>query len=169
MVYLDGAYRRHFPEDARRFTKLAVDAFPDFAGRIECFGADWLGRQFAIDFHRVVDGAPQVLMLEPGTGEALEIPVDEATFHAQELVDEPDAAVAHFFFKGWLSAGGRRPEYDQCVGYRKPLYLGGADDVTNLELSDFEVYWVLAAQILRQVRGLPIGTPIGKGTISGSN
>jgi hypothetical protein len=105
-------------------------------------------------------------MLEPGTGEALEIPVDRTGFHTQELVDEPDAAVAQSFFRQWLAGGGQRPGYDQCVGYRKPLYLGGADDLTNLELVDLDVYWSLAAQLLRKVRGLQVGTPIGDVSIS---
>lgn len=166
MIYLDGAYRQHRPEDAARFTQLAVGAFPAFKGRVECFGADWLGRQFALDQRRLIVGVPQVVMLEPGTGEALEIPVDHAGFHTQEIVEEPDAAVAQSFFRQWLAGGGRRPDYAQCVGYRKPLYLGGADDVTNLELVDFEVYWTLSAQLLRQIRGLPTGAAIGSVSIS---
>jgi hypothetical protein len=105
-------------------------------------------------------------MLEPGTGEALEIPVDREAFHAEELVDEPDAAAAYSFFAQWLAAGGVRPEYDQCIGYKRPLYLGGSDDVTNLEAIDFDVYWSLSAQILAQVRGLPAGTSIGQVSIS---
>lgn len=161
LIYLDGAYRLHRPEDIARFTRLAEKAFPDFAGRIECFGADWLGRQFATDTRRQVNGITQVLMLEPGTGEALEIPADQAGFHKAVLVDQAEAAVAYSFFSGWLDSGGSRPNYSQCVGYRLPLYLGGADDVTNLELTDLDVYWTISAQILSKVRGLPIGTPIG--------
>ena len=161
MIYLDGAYRQHRPEDADRFTELAVRAFPDFANRIECFGADWLGRQFAIDRGRLVIGVPQVLMLEPGTGEALEIPVSLTAFHEEELAHEADAAVAYSFFKQWLDAGGAKPEYHRCVGYTKPLYLGGVDEVTNLELVDFDVYWTVSAQLLVQLRALPVGTKIG--------
>lgn len=166
MIYLDGAYRLHRSEDVTRFTEFAIDAFPDFENRITCFGADWLGRQFATDHARLVRGVPQVLMLEPGTGEALEIPVDQACFHGQELVEEPDAAVAHLFFRRWIDAGGARPSYEQCVGYRTPLYLGGTDDLANLEVVDLDVYWTLAAQLLTQVRGLPIGTRIADASIS---
>ena len=165
-IYLEGAYRLHRPEDVAYFTKLATDAFPEFSGRIECFGADWLGRQFATDQERVVEGVPQVLMLEPGTGKALQIPVDRTGFHVEELAQEPDAAAAYSFFKEWLAAGGGRPDYNQCVGYRRPLYLGGTDDVTNLEVVDFDVYWTLAAQLLSQVRGLPVGTKIASVSIS---
>lgn len=152
MVYLDGAYRQHRREDIARFTNLAIDAFPELAGRIECFGADWLGRQFAIDRLRVADGMPQVVMLEPGTGEVLEIPVNQQAFHDDELAQEPDAAAAYSFFIQWVGNGGVKPAYDQCVGYKKPLYLGGSDDLSNLELSDFEVYWGISAQLLAQIR-----------------
>lgn len=166
MIYLNGAYRQHRLEDVAHFTELAANAFPEFMDRIECFGADWLGRQFAIDQGRLVGGAPQVLMLEPGTGEALEIPVGQSAFHDEELVQEPDAAVAFTFFEQWLASGGVRPEYDQCVGYRRPLYLGGADDITNLEMVDFDVYWTTSAQLLEQVRELPPGTRISGASIS---
>ena len=160
MIYLDGAYRLHRTEDVARFTDLAAEAFPEFRERIECFGADWLGRQFATDQGRLIAGVPQVLLLEPGTGEALEIPADRQAFHEEVLVQEPDAATAHSFFRQWLAAGGSRPEYDQCIGYNRPLYLGGADDLTNLQVVDFDVYWTISAQLLAQVRGLPVGTKI---------
>ena len=166
MTHLNGAYCPHRAEDAARFTALAADAFPEFADRIECFGADWLGRQFATDRGRIVGGTPQVIMLEPGTGEALEIPVNREAFHAEELVNEPDAAVAYSFFEQWLASGGVRPQYEECVSYKRPLYLGGADDVTNLELSDFDVYWSLSAQLLARVRRLPTGTRLGNVSIS---
>lgn len=77
-TFLDGAYRLHRVDDVDHFTSLASTAFPAFADRIECFGADWLGRQFARDRARIAGGEPLVLMLEPGTGEALEIPADFA-------------------------------------------------------------------------------------------
>lgn len=104
MIYLGGAYRQHRSEDVARFTSLAEQAYPDFAGRIVCFGADWLGRQFATDSARQVNGFPQVLMLEPGTGECLEIPVDHAGFYNHELVEAADAAVAYSFDDGWNAA-----------------------------------------------------------------
>jgi hypothetical protein len=163
---LDGAYRPHRTEDVDRFTRLAVEAFPDFGGRIQCFGADWLGRQFALDQGKIVDGEPQVLMLEPGTGQALKIPVGYEEFHSRELVEQADAAVAYSFFRDWRAQGGELPAYDECVGYKVPLYLGGAEDTSNLELSDFEVYWSISGQLLAQVRGLPPGTKIHNISIS---
>ncbi|WP_202385393.1 hypothetical protein [Altericroceibacterium endophyticum] len=40
------------------------------------------------------------------------------------------------------------------------MFLGGVDDLENLELSDLDVYWHLSAQIIRQARGLPPGTSV---------
>lgn len=164
-VYLDGAYRLHQAADVERFTDLARAAFPAFADRIECFGADWLGRQFAKDQGRLQKGEPLVLMLEPGTGEALEIPASFTAFHEHELIEEPDAVVAVAFLEEWLSAGGVRPRYDQCISYKVPLFLGGADEIANLEVSDLDAYWTVAAQLLAKVRALPAGAVINRVTV----
>lgn len=164
-TFLDGAYRLHRSEDVHWFTALAVDAFPEFSDRITCFGADWLGRQFALDSARVADGEPLVLLLEPGTGEVLEIPANYSSFHTDELVHHADAAVANSFYEAWRLAGGLAPAYAQCVGYKIPLFLGGEDEVLNLELCPFETYWGLSAQLLAQVRRLPKGERLGRVTI----
>lgn len=163
---LDCAYRLHQQDDVQRFTALAADTFPTFATRIECFGASWLGWQFATDRARVERGEKLVLLLEPGGGEAFEIPATFASFHETELVEDPDATVALSFYRDWLKGGGVAPTYGQCIGYTRPLYLGGADEVANLELVDFEVYWGLAAQLLAKVRGLPVGTRVGNVSIA---
>lgn len=165
-TFLDGAYRAHRAEDIGKYTALAVATFPDLENRITCFGSDWLGRQFATDEARLVRGERQILLLEPGTGEALEIPVSLDIFYTEELIHQPDAAVAFDFFQNWLSSGGKVPSYGQCVGYKKPLYLGGEDDITNVEITDFEVYWCLSAQLLKQIRGLPEGAVIDSVSIT---
>jgi Domain of unknown function (DUF1851) len=159
-VYCDGAYRLHKSADIEHFTQLAHAAFPDLSKRVECFGADWLGRQFAHDHGRLRGKEPLVLMLEPGTGEALEIPADYSEFHAHELIEQAEAVAATSFFGQWRSAGGAPPSYDQCVGYRIPLFLGGQDDISNLEIIDFDVYWTMVAQLLTKARQMPVGTTL---------
>jgi len=147
-----GAYRRFTDTDLAAIADDVAAAFPEFAGRITIFGCDWLGRVFAADSLR----GGEVLMLEPGTAEALEIPVDFAEFEASELVDNPDAALALGFYQSWRDAGGAAPGpgpgSGQCIGYRKALFLGGSDTLDNLELTDLAVYWSATAQIIAQVR-----------------
>jgi hypothetical protein len=88
-------------------------------------------------------------------------------FHEGEMIEDPDAVLASGFYEKWLKAGGSAPPFDQCIGYKKPLFLGGADDLGNLELSNLDVYWSVSSQLIRQVRGLPPGTRIGSVRLEG--
>jgi hypothetical protein len=47
-------------------------------------------------------------------------------------------------------------------GYVTPLFLGGADVVGNLELTDTDVYWQLTSQLIRQASRPPEGTPVAR-------
>lgn len=159
-----GLYRVHDDLSGPRGLSLIAEAFPEFAERVSPFGFDWLGRQFAVDAGRIEAGQPQVLLLEPGTGEALEIPLRFSAFHDEELIDYADAALASDFFDQWSAVNGQSLPLrrDQCVGYRVPLFLGGQDVVGNLELSDLDVYWSLCGQLRRGAVHLPLGTPVNQ-------
>lgn len=153
-----GIYRVIKVADLNVWAQRVNLAFPIFEERITCFSYDWLGRVFAEDPARLVGGLPGVVMFEPGTGEALEIPSNILTFHDEELPQFADAALAASFFQQWLNQGGKRPAASECVGYKLPLFLDGKDDVENLELCDIDVYWHISSQLILQARGLPMGT-----------
>lgn len=146
-----GIYRVHTDKSAALAHGWIAEGFPAFAGQVSCFGFDWLGRLFAADY-RLPAQDPPVLMFEPGTGEVLEIPVEFSRFHDQELVDEPEAALAQGFFEA-ASGAGLRAAFNECVGYKVPLFLGGKDDLANLEVINIDVYWTIHAQLLRQLPG----------------
>lgn len=160
----EGLYRVHDEETGPGALTLIADAFPEFAARVCPFGYDWLWRQFVVDAGRLDNGQPQVLLIEPGTGEALEIPLSFATFHEDELLDYADAALATEFFQAWstASASSLPLQRDQCVGYKVPLFLGGQDVVDNLELADLDVYWSICGQLRRGALSLPPGTSINE-------
>jgi hypothetical protein len=151
-----GVYRVFEAANVARWTDAAHRAFPGVSTRTTVFAADWLGRLFATDTGRTDDdGEPLVLLLEPGTGEALELPVTVRQLHASELVEAADAALAAPFYEAWRAASGdERPlRSTECVGYRVPLFLGGADGPDNLERTDMDVYWELSAQLLHRASG----------------
>lgn len=152
VTFRGGLYRVHDDQTGPQSLSLVADAFPEFAQRVCPFGYDWLGRQFAVDSGRIDGGQPMVLLLEPGTGEALEIPVPFSAFHDDELVDHPDAALASDFFAAWSGSNSDALPLlrNQCVGYRVPLFLGGKDTTENLEVSDMDVYWTLCGQLRGQ-------------------
>jgi hypothetical protein len=161
-----GLYRVHTHETSRDFTAVAVEGFSNLGPVFQCFGYDWLGRQFALPLSTTRDRPEFVLMLEPGTGQALEIPHGLRAFHDQALVENRDACLADGFFASWLSQGGRSPDLSECVGYKITLLLGGKDEAENLEITDLEVYWTLSMQLLAAVGTLPPGTTIPGAPIS---
>jgi hypothetical protein len=165
MSFQDGLYRVIRPRDLSEWNLRIAAAFPKFKENVVCFGYDWLGTVFAADSRKIVDGRPGIIMFEPGTGKALNVPANVKNFHDIGLKIFGEAALASSFHQKWLSSGGSIPTYDQCVGYKKPLLLGGKDNISNLEISDVDVYWHLMSQIIKKVQGLPIGTRI-KTTIS---
>jgi hypothetical protein len=128
--------------------------------RFIVFGYDWLGRQLGFDLQRRKRGEPLVGILEPGTAQMLEVPCTFSEFLLEELIDHADAALAASFFEAWRTAGGKTPRPVQCVGYTKPLFLGGSDTVDNLELCDLAVYVSLCGQMASQTQNLRPGGPI---------
>lgn len=164
--YQNGLYRIPSITSMERWTGLAIEAFPYLRGRLLCFGFDWLGRMFSLDFGRMTNGQCLVMMLEPGTGQALEVPVTFMDFHNNELVQYRNEAVAMNFYEQWCSSGGKAPMWEQCIGYKNPLFLNGGDVVENLEAIDMEVYWSIAAQLLTRVRQLPEGSRVRGVSIS---
>jgi len=157
----DGLYRVHDATSGPSALEYLQTAFPDLAPRLTPFAFDWLGTQFALDTGRVHEGQPQVMMLEPGTGQALEVPVSFESFHSETIPLSPDAALGLGFFEQWASSDpeGLPLAFTDCVGYRIPLFLGGGDSLANLEKTDIDVYWTIAAELIRAVRELPEGAP----------
>ena len=156
-----GLYRAHDAESGPRSADLLREAFPAFASRACPFGYDWLGRQFAVDADRREEGEPLVLLFEPGTGQALEIPLPFRAFHDQ-LDELREPALAAAFFAEWSVKNPTSVPLKRnvCVGYHAPLFLGGTDTVENLEVVDLGVYWSLAADLLASTRDQPPGTRI---------
>ncbi|CAO3980738.1 T6SS immunity protein Tdi1 domain-containing protein [Achromobacter mucicolens] len=166
LSFNNGIYRALSAESAAQSTEYVVHAYPTYSGHIICFGIDWLGRIFALDARRLEQGLPGVVMFEPGTGDCFTVPCNIVTFHNSELVQYGEDVLAEPYYKTWLANGGQEPLINQCVGYIIPLFLGGRDEVSNLELSDLDVYWHLLSQLIRQTRGLPAGTPVGPITLT---
>jgi hypothetical protein len=146
----DGLYRLHGAHSGLLAVEAIAAGFPEFASRATPFAFDWLGRHVALDAMRPsVAGEPQILVLESGTGDALEVPCDFVAFHEVELVEHADAALAREFFMEWAAANPSVVPIgvEYCVGYRIPLFLGGSDTVDNLELGEARVYWSLMGQL----------------------
>lgn len=157
-----GLYRVHTPERALEWTDRVEQLFPELRDRALCFGYDWLGRHFALDRRRHDGSRHLTLLLEPGTGEVLEIPATIEALHTEELVQHGDAALALDFYADWREASGDDTYLgmDECVGYDIPLFLGGDDEVSNLTRIDMDIYWSITAQLRHGTLELGPGSTI---------
>ena len=63
-------------------------------------------------------------------------------------------------FTEWSTTDPAPLRFDECVGFRIPLMLGGEDVLEDWERCSMEVYWSLCIQIAEQVKDLEPGTPI---------
>ncbi len=159
-TFNNGLYRVLRVDQILSATQAMEAVFPEYRGRIVPFAFDWLGRHFACDRSRIEDGQPQVLMLEVGAGEAMEIPASVVDFHNVELVHHADDALATPFWREWQSQHPSQLAFEDCVGYKVPLFLGGADVIANLEIIDRSVYVEICGQLRNKTRTLPPGQSI---------
>lgn len=161
-TFNEGVYRV-FRNDQVHAATLAIErAFPEYVGRILAFGYDWLGRHFVVDFKRTEKSKPLILMIEPGSGEAFEIPVSIVDFHNVELVEYAADALAMKAFSMWMEKTKQPIEPDKCVGYQVPLFLGGQDTIDNMECIDLEVYIEICGQLRNKTLHLNTDQKIGE-------
>lgn len=113
--FRNGLYRLHTPTLGARWSALVGEAFPKYRSRVHCFGYDWLGRKFVLDAGQIKDGQAQVLLLDIGFNEALQIPANFSQFHNEELPEYSNEALAESFYLSWFENGGGVPEMSQCV------------------------------------------------------
>ena len=138
--------------------KVAIErVFPEYMGSVRPFAYDWLGRHFAVDLR---SKEPSILLLEVGAGEAMIIPADIDTFHKSTLSAFTNSALASDFWEDWYNMHPTPLAFQDCVGYKIPLFLGGEDDIPNLEVTDLDVYLEICAQMREKIRGFPEGTKI---------
>jgi len=152
----NGLYRIHSKSDSRKWTVRIGSAFPEESVHVTPFGQDWQGNQFGWRGGQ----SPAVLLFQIASGEAYEIADSLQVAHDEEFVDHAQEALNIGRWHEWSASGGERPSRDKCVGYRIPLFLGGKDQLDNLEMSLLNVYWEITAQLLNGTRGLPPGTRI---------
>lgn len=155
-----GVYRVLSLEQAKDLRAYVALAFPLLTDEAVLFAVDWTGRVF-------FEKDATIHICEPESGECFNTDVNFKDFHNIELVQYADATLRVELFKQWRHAGGRAPSQTECVGFARPLFLGGSESVENLEITDLAVYWGVLAQLITKTRELPLGTKVGKLTLQG--
>jgi Domain of unknown function (DUF1851). len=119
----------------------------------------WLVNRFG-DAFVVSDDDGSVHMLDVGAGTLTR--VAENRSHFADLLDTDDNA------HNWLMIplvdecqnAGMSLGPSQCYGFKIPPVLGGKYEPANVEPTDLAVHYSLLADIYKQTKGLPDGTPI---------
>ena len=161
-----GLYRVHTESSSRSATAALKPYLGEAWNDAIAFAFDWLGRNFAVSPRLWSAQNPLVYLVDLGEGAAFELPASPADLHDRELVEYADDVVAANWFSQWRAAhNGRSLEFTQCVGFRRPLFLGGTDGDDNLEVIDVDVYWSLTSQLYGKTKDLPVGTSVAGVTI----
>ncbi len=119
----------------------------------------WLVNRFG-DAFVVSDDDGSVHMLDVGGGTLARVADNRA--HFTDLLDQSDNA------NNWLMIplvdacreAGMSLEPSKCYGFKIPPVLGGKYEVANVEPTDLAVHYSLLADIYKQTKDLPDGTPI---------
>ena len=142
-------------------------AWPQWADRLAVFATDWSGRQFGFDLGQSVGKEPQIAMLDMADGELMELTgASFSLFIGTEVVTHQDEVILASRYRRWLQDTHLAPSETECVGYVEPLFLGGADEFGNMNVTDMDVYVNLTGQLFAQVANVPVGTRIGSVRIS---
>lgn len=158
MSFDSGLYRLHTISSSAYWTEIASKYFSKYQDCFCCFGFDWLGRQYAMD----LKDWNLIYLFDPSTGEAFELEQSLVDFHNDDLVNYRDETLSSKEFEKWLLEAKKPLRFDQCVGFKVSLFLGGIDRFENYELADLEVHWELSYQIFRKTKNLPEATLIDK-------
>lgn len=155
--FRNGLYRVHTPNTSLYWSDLISNYYLKYKGKIIPFGYDWLGRQYALDISR----KNYLLMFDPSTAEDFELNQSLTSFHNQDLVNEREDILSEQLFSVVTKTlGVTKISYEDCIGYKVPLFLNGSDTVNNYEVSNIDVYWEIQCQIYLQIKDLPPGTKI---------
>ncbi len=156
-----GILRLYNLQGVAGITDRLLGQFPSLRDRIFVFGCDWHGRQLCVCSSSPKDSVSGVLMLEPSAGNFFIIPVQIRDFFDREITAHTQDILAESYWHQWRnSPAGRDLLPNECVGDRVPLFLGGKDEISNLEIGDMAVYLETCAQLWNQVKNLPAGTKI---------
>lgn len=166
-THAGGFYRFHTPASSVEGNDVCAKLIKGFAGRFHCFAFDWMGRELAVDIRGGAEDG-NVIAVDFGGGEYLKTDCPLSEWH--DAVAGPEDPLAYPFYKEWRGAnpGAKDLAYDQVIGYKVPLFLGGEDVVDNLEISDRSVYSELCTQLAHGARQLPEGATINSISISGN-
>ena len=149
--------------DLRYWENNVTKMFPEYKGRFELFGYDWMGRCFAVTSLGADD--EKILVFDPSTLEVSDIQLTFMDFINKAIPAAANECFSADAFINWYNTYGIELKYLNCLGNKVPLFLGGNDELDNMELSDMDVYWHILGQTAAKLKNEAEGTVIEEFTI----
>lgn len=134
-------------EDVELWRDKVTQAFPKFADKFEPFACDWLGRLFCI---RTIGDEPAIFVFHIGYNNTMLMPVDLLTFLNEEIPQYANDALSIDSFNEWTSLN-PPVAFDDCVGVIEPIFLGGEDEMANMQVISVVEYWDTITNLIKNM------------------
>jgi len=152
----EGVLRFHNAATAPNFRQMCFEAFPTLSQidpKADVLAFGWNGKQYLT---AKVSGNKDIMILvaDIGTG-TLETLAPVATLAAVLKMDNMGDFFDAPLYDEWRKLVGRPHDglaFTDCVEYTQPLWLGGEDELTNMQLIDMDVSWTIGSQLLSQIQ-----------------
>ena len=152
-TFSNGLLRIHTFESSNKWTDLLTNKYyKEFSGKLYCFAFNWQGCMFCINSSNT-----ELFIFDPATCEyfSLENANIEDFFNSIIFDYDDETFITDYFNETLQHLEMNQIEFKNSFGHRKPLFLGGIDDVENYEVIDTEVLWDLQIQIAENINEIP--------------
>jgi hypothetical protein len=145
----NGLFKIHTFEYVDKWTALLSEYFRKEIKSFNmiCFASNWQGCMYCIDKYN-----RKITYFDPATCEFFDADSSLQTFFDDILVSGEYDIIFEDYFKetlGYLKLD--NVKYEDSVGHKVYLHLGGEDDVDNLEVVNTETLWDLQIQIAESI------------------
>ena len=154
-TFNNGLFRIHTFEYVDKWTALMTEYFEDEENPFDmiCFAANWQGIMYCVDKTN-----SKITYLDPATCEWFSADHSLQLFFDEILVSgEYDIIFEDYFDRVVAYLKFEKLDYEDSLGHKIYLYLGGNDEVENYEVVNTEVLWELQVQLVDRINEIDEG------------
>jgi hypothetical protein len=151
-IFNNGLFKIDTFEYLNKWTKLLSEYFKAEINPFDmvCFASNWQGLMYCVDYKN-----ENITYFDPATCEYF-----KANFSFEELFDnilvseEYDIIFEEYWEEAFKKLKIKTLEYENSIGHKKYLHLGGKDDIKNLEIVNTEILWEMQIQVAERMNDM---------------
>jgi hypothetical protein len=115
-----------------------------------CFASNWQGIMYCVDYKNT-----NITYFDPATCEYFnaEFSIDDL-FNDILVNGEYDIIFEEYWKEAIAFLKIKTLNYEESIGHKKYLHLGGKDTVKNMEITNTEVLWEIQIQIAEKINNI---------------